>query len=79
MQYDEMFVRQLTKNAQFKAGSVTDLSNEIGASEKSIYKWMNGTSMPKAEYLLKMLDMMGYLVAPAYNGGTYTNGSSVIH
>lgn len=79
MQYDEMFVRQLTKKAQFKAGSVMDLSAAIGASEKSIYKWMNGTSMPKAEYLLKMLDMMGYLVTPPCNGKPYTNGFSVIH
>lgn len=35
--------------------SVLDIAIEIDASEKSIYKWMNGTSRPNCEHLLALL------------------------
>ena len=34
---------------------VLDIAIEINASEKSIYKWMNGTSCPNCEHLLALL------------------------
>lgn len=35
--------------------SVLDIAVRIDASEKSIYKWMNGTSKPNCEHLLALL------------------------
>ena len=35
--------------------SILDIAIEIHASEKSIYKWMNGTSRPNCEHLLALL------------------------
>lgn len=64
MKFDEKFAKNLTRNAVILMGTVTDLSIEINASEKSIYKWMNGVGQPDAMHLLAMLNLMGYLVNP---------------
>lgn len=37
------------------------LGAKIGASEKSIYKWMNGTSQPAAKHLYQLLLLAGWL------------------
>ena len=37
--------------------SILDLAIEINASEKSIYKWMNGTSRPNCSHLLALLNL----------------------
>ena len=34
---------------------ILDLAIEINASEKSIYKWMNGTSLPNCSHLLALI------------------------
>ena len=34
---------------------ILDIAIRINASEKSIYKWMNGTSRPNCEHLLALL------------------------
>jgi hypothetical protein len=37
------------------------LGARIGASEKSIYKWMNGTSQPAARHLYQLLILAGWI------------------
>lgn len=37
---------------------VLTLSTYIGASEKSIYKWMNGTSKPSFDYTYALLKLV---------------------
>ena len=40
----------------YKTGlDVVSLAIEIDASEKSIYKWMNGTSLPNCSHLLALI------------------------
>ena len=40
----------------YKTGlDILDLAIEIDASEKSIYKWMNGTSLPNCSHLLALI------------------------
>jgi hypothetical protein len=38
-----------------------DLAASIDASEKSIYKWMNGTSLPDATHLYRLMQLAGWL------------------
>ena len=46
----------LIRNLVHKTGMpIINLAIEINASEKSIYKWMNGTSCPNCEHLLALL------------------------
>ena len=45
-------IRKLVHNTGL---SVLEIAVEIKASEKSIYKWMNGTSLPNCEHLLALL------------------------
>jgi hypothetical protein len=40
------------------------LGAAIGASEKSIYKWMNGTSQPAAHHLYRLLVLAGWVQEP---------------
>ena len=49
------FVRAIRKLVHKTGLSILDLAIEIKASEKSIYKWMNGTSRPNCEHLLALL------------------------
>ena len=37
--------------------SILDLAIEIDASEKSIYKWLNGTSRPNCSHLLALIKL----------------------
>jgi hypothetical protein len=37
------------------------LASKIGASDKSIYKWVNGTSEPSADHLYQLLALAGWL------------------
>ena len=40
----------------YKTGlDILALAIEIDASEKSIYKWMNGTSLPNCSHLLALI------------------------
>lgn len=40
----------------YKTGlDILNLAIEIDASEKSIYKWMNGTSLPNCSHLLALI------------------------
>lgn len=36
---------------------IVDLAIAIDASEKSIYKWMNGTSLPDCRHLLALISL----------------------
>ena len=36
---------------------IINLANKINASEKSIYKWMNGTSLPNCGHLLALISL----------------------
>lgn len=45
-------IRNLVHNTGL---TILDISIRIDASEKSIYKWMNGTSLPNCEHLLALL------------------------
>ena len=38
--------------------SILDTAIEINASEKSIYKWLKGTSSPNCEHLLELLSLI---------------------
>lgn len=38
--------------------SILSLALEIDASEKSIYKWMNGTSLPDCKHLLALIRLV---------------------
>ena len=37
---------------------IVDLAIAIDASEKSIYKWMNGTSLPDCRHLLALISLV---------------------
>jgi hypothetical protein len=43
------------------------LASKIGASDKSIYKWVNGTSEPSADHLYQLLALAGWLT-PSVGG-----------
>ena len=48
----------LIRSLVHKSGlPILDLAIEIGASEKSIYKWMNGTSLPNCKHILALLSL----------------------
>ena len=48
----------LIRTLVYKTGlDVLALAVEIDASEKSIYKWMNGTSLPNCRHLLALLHL----------------------
>jgi DNA-binding transcriptional regulator YiaG len=38
--------------------NITEFAAYIDASEKSVYKWENGTSAPDAKHLLAMIDYL---------------------
>lgn len=37
--------------------TINEIALSIGSSPKSIYKWMNGTSLPNCKHLLALLDL----------------------
>ena len=37
-----------------------DLGIRINASEKSIYKWMNGSSMPSCAHVLRLMKLVDH-------------------
>jgi len=41
--------------------SVLDVAVSIEASEKSVYKWMNGASMPDAAHFSRLLRLAGWI------------------
>lgn len=55
---EERYVRKVTRDAICKAGGPLDLSIEIDASDKSIYKWASGSSKPDALHFLRMLKFL---------------------
>jgi hypothetical protein len=56
---DRSLLRQLIAATGIEDYAV--LGAKIGASEKSIYKWMNGTSQPAASHLYQLLLLAGWL------------------
>jgi transcriptional regulator with XRE-family HTH domain len=56
---EKSFMRKLISDTGYE--DYEKLAHEIGASQKSIYKWMNGTSEPSAEHFYQLLQLAGYL------------------
>ena len=50
---------QMIRSLVLKTGlDFVTLGTRIGASEKSIYKWMNGTSKPSCDHLLSLFRLV---------------------
>jgi hypothetical protein len=58
MEVDSRLIRQLVWASNQE---LPDLAVSIDASEKSIYKWMNGTSLPDATHLYRLMELAGWL------------------
>jgi transcriptional regulator with XRE-family HTH domain len=58
---EKSFMRKLISDTGYE--DYEKLAQKIGASEKSIYKWMNGTSEPSAEHFYQLLRLAGYLTS----------------
>jgi transcriptional regulator with XRE-family HTH domain len=56
---DKRYLRKLIADTGYQ--DYEKLGSFIGASEKSIYKWMNGTAQPSAAHLYQLLILAGYL------------------
>jgi hypothetical protein len=54
MEIDKTFIRKLVYASKQE---VRDLAVSIGASDKSIYKWMDGISLPDAVHLFRLMKM----------------------
>jgi hypothetical protein len=60
MKVDKSLLRQLV----YATGQeIPDLAVSIDASEKSIYKWINGTSQPDCYHFYQLLQLAGWTQA----------------
>ena len=53
MQHRELICKLVTSSGL----SINEVASKIGSSPKSIYKWMNGSSLPNCKHLLALLDI----------------------
>ena len=50
-----VFGDNLKKMIDFSEKNQREIAKEIGCSQKSISNWINGTSQPKMEHILRMV------------------------
>ena len=58
------FVREVVRVAIERAGSQTQLAQDVKCSQASISQWLSGRKQPAAKYLVAMLVYLDYPLDP---------------